>query len=229
MEDPRQYPWPRPAGSFLLDPGSDDPRGLSPDALAALVAGRVPLLAVGSNAAPTRLADKLWGAGCRNPVAVVAVEVADHDAVFASRRAAYGAVPATLEASPGTRLRTHLLYVDPDQREAIDRTEGIGSGVYTVVELAPATIAAIDLDLVVGRPVLAYRDVAGPLRIGGEPRALAALPASRRRWPAWSELDVLGWIATTIGSSIDEVVDGSAGLQTDELLARRAPPDAVQQ
>jgi hypothetical protein len=195
--------------------------------------GRHPLLAVGANGAPTRLARKC-GPGA--PVAVVAVDLADHDAVYAARQASYGAVPATLHPSPGTRLRTHVALLDDAQRAAVDRSEAVPD-VYEVVDVDPALVTAVDGDVELGPVVHAYRATVGALEVDGEPRALAALAAVGRRWPAWSEEEVLAWIGARLGRSIDEVVDRSLGRAAVDAVLRahgtgghdrpgdRCPPD----
>lgn len=231
--DPRSYPWTRPAGSFHLDPATGHHRALRPGEAAPLAVGRHPLLAVGANAAPTRLADKC---GPGPPVAVVAVDLADHDAVYAARQAGHGAVPATLHASPGTRLRTHVALVDGRQRAAIDRSEAVPDA-YEVVDLDPALVTAVDVAVDLGPVVHAYRATAGALEVDGAPRALASLRAVDRRWPAWSEEQVLAWVGAQLGRTIDEVVDRRASRSAVDALLRahrngghvrpgeRRPPD----
>jgi hypothetical protein len=225
VDDPRDYPWPRPSGSYRLDVGTGRHRALLAEEIPSLVEDRSPLLAVGSNAAPARLAVKLRQAPSRDPVAVVAVDLIDHDAVFAARQATYGAVPATFRPSPGTRLRTHTAFVDVEQRAAVDRSEGVASGIYEVVDIDPTLVTPVDLDLAFVRSIPAYRTTVGELRVEGEPRALAALEATRRQWPPWTELEVLHWIAAQLDRSVEDVLAGSSRGDVAALLAaHRGPP-----
>ncbi len=209
MQDPRTYPWDRPRGSYRLEPATGEHRPLRTDETVELLAGRWPRLAVGSNAAPSRLTEKLRRREAVDPLAVVAVDVADHDAAFAAYQASYGAVPATIAPSVGTRLRTHLVLVTEAQRIALDDSEGVPD-TYVHVAVAPGVVTPVDVDVDLSShpEVLAYRATAGTLCVDGTPRALAVLAAEGRRWTAWSEHDVLAWIGSQLGRSADEVADG---------------------
>ncbi len=82
---------------------------------------RTPVLAYGSNAAPVVLARKL--ALSDQPVLVVPARLADFDVVYSSHISPYGALPATLQRSPGTEVRVHVIYMTSAQIGLISATE----------------------------------------------------------------------------------------------------------
>ena len=119
------YPWERPAGSYLLrDGGVELLSELGEPAREALIerfsapaAGRVPLLAIGSNAAPATLQRKFahFEDAADRTVLVVTGRLHDFDVGFAAQPALYGALPATIFPSAGTAVATALLWVTPTQ------------------------------------------------------------------------------------------------------------------
>lgn len=110
VERARGYPWVRPAGSYTLVDGAVQP-------IALITAGRHPLLAIGSNGAPDRLATKFAHHDTREErtVHVVAGWLHDHDVAPAAFPTAYGSHPATPVPSPGTKVRAAILHVTPLQ------------------------------------------------------------------------------------------------------------------
>lgn len=111
------YPFARPACSYLFADGRMCPLDLE------LVEGRVPILASGSNAAPSRLAAKFPGDDGIIPVnrAVLRHFVV----VFAGHFTAYGAVPATLAPYPDARTEIWITWLTPEQLEIMHRSEGV--------------------------------------------------------------------------------------------------------
>jgi len=94
------YPYTVPSYSYLFDAGFAAPIA------EADFAGRVPVLAYGSNAAPDQLIRKFEDVpGTRIPV--TRVSVSGIDAVYAAWFAAYGSVPATIHDAPGTEVFVH--------------------------------------------------------------------------------------------------------------------------
>jgi hypothetical protein len=120
------YPWERPAGSYLLgEDGRATPlselrrrdRERAIERFSAPDAGRVPLLAIGSNAAPETLQRKFAhfeDAGDRTVLGVTG-RLHEFDVGFAAHPTFYGALPATIFPSAGTAVATTLLWVTPAQ------------------------------------------------------------------------------------------------------------------
>lgn len=220
------YPYDRPDGSWVLTGRTGDRRArpLADDELAAAVEGRVAVLAIGANAAPSQLtrkfADRSWG-----DVPVVATALADHDVVYAARVSEYGAVPATLWPCAGVTVSVHTTFLTAAQVARMDETEGLGLG-YRRMEVDPA-----DVDLPVATPpvVHTYDAIAGALAVGRDPVALAAIGAVGRVLPAMDEAGVLAWVAARRATTVEDLLDGLLGpggrARRDELrrwLAARA-------
>lgn len=94
---------------------------LDPDELEVDPQERTAMLAYGSNAAPEVLARKL--ALSDQPVLVVPAWLDDFDVVYSAHISPYGAIPATLQRSPGTRVRAHVVYMTSAQVGLVDATE----------------------------------------------------------------------------------------------------------
>ena len=138
------YPGVRPGASFLLDQdhtlriltpdhtmasgwrvGADPATGMCLDAWLvarglAPLADRRPLLAYGSNANPSKLAN--W-AGLL-PAVVLRCTVTDAAAAWCNGTRARGDVPATLVAAPGVRENHSVMYVTHEHMRIIDGFEG---------------------------------------------------------------------------------------------------------
>jgi hypothetical protein len=179
------YPWARPASSFRL--AGDVAAPLEP-AAARDGAGRVPLLAIGSNGAPRTLARKL--AHLPPPersLAVGAGALHGFDVAATAFPTVYGSFAATLVPSPGTALRCALLWVTPAQLTALAWTEtsyrlGRLAGVRFTPDLAGAP-APTELYAFVSRWGARGRD--------GGPAPLAALEAAGRAVPGVTQEDLL--------------------------------------
>ncbi len=116
------YPWARPAGSFVLRGGETAPlsemaQAERDEAIAEHTEGRLPLLAIGSNGAPTTLARKFAHFGDADDRSALALSgrLRDFDVGFAAQPALYGSLPATLFPSPGTSVSASLLWVTEAQ------------------------------------------------------------------------------------------------------------------
>lgn len=143
------------------------------------LAGRRPLLAYGSNAAPEALVRKL-AADPGTPLPLVRAALADFDAVYSDHLSPYGAVPATLHRSPGTVLTVFVAYPTERQRRLLAATEPNYeerplSGISCVLELGEP-LEAVD----------AFLSRHGYLPLEGSPVALSAVAARHRVFP---ELD----------------------------------------
>lgn len=111
------YPFAIPDRSFVHHRGEvRDPEEVEVD-----LTDRTALLAYGSNAAPEVLDRKL--AGDPDPVLLARSNLLGYDVVYSNHLSAYGAVPATLHASPGTEATVFVAYLSTAQLELIALTE----------------------------------------------------------------------------------------------------------
>ncbi len=144
---------------------------------------RTAMLAYGSNAAPEVLARKL--ALSDQPVLVLPAWLDDFDVVYSAHISPYGAVPATLQRSPGTRVRVHLVYMTDAQVGLVSATEPNYESA-----LIEGAVCQLDDGETVVSPA-AYLSRHGCLLEAETEIALAAVQASGRSFPALSEGEVL--------------------------------------
>jgi hypothetical protein len=121
------YPYPAPEASYLFTHAGTQP--FDP----ALTEGRVPLLAFGSNRAPVQLARKF-----RHiqdvAIPVEAAWLDGFDVVHAATLTRYGAVPAMLHASPGTRVALMVTWLTGAELAHMHSTElGAANYAYATV------------------------------------------------------------------------------------------------
>lgn len=209
------YPWERPPGSYRLDSGRVEPLG---ELGAGEREGRVPLLAIGSNASPAALTTKLAQLERPEDRSLVALAGRLHgfDIGAAAQLALYGALPATPFPSPGTAVAATVLWVTPAQLTQLAWTEVN----YRLGWLR----ARFEVDGGGGsvERALVFVSRFGAFAPGGEPAALAAIPAAGRRAPAFSQeelLDRAAKLALGPGAVAADLVRGI--LEDPEATARR--------
>jgi hypothetical protein len=182
LERAMGYPYPVPSHPFVqLGHGTLDPAEVDLD-----WRRRRPLLAYGSNAAPKALAHKL--ALSDDPVLVVPAWLHGFDVVYSAHISPYGAVPATLQRSPGTVARVHIAYMTSEQLVLVSATEP---------NYEPTTLEAIDCRLDGGEvlaSVSAYISRHDCLLVDGSEVALSAVQATGRAFPDLSEPQVLEYV-----------------------------------
>lgn len=186
------YPYEAPLRSFVqTGPRS---RELGEEDLD--LGGRSALIAYGSNAAPAVLARKL-AALPRQPLPLVRAELADLDVVYSAHISPYGAVPATLQRSPGATVPVFVAYPTPEQLRLLSATEPN----YELRRLR-----GLDLRPELGAPPLdphAYLSRHGCLALAGSEVALAAVDASGRQLPAMGEIEVLDHVRHLLAPELD--------------------------
>ncbi len=181
----KSYPFRIPARSYILADGGYEELpegGPLPD-----LSGRQPVLACGSNQSPERLARKFAGFG-DEPIPVIRARVTGFDAVYSAHFSTSGAIPATLRQAPGATASLFVNWLTPPQQERLHETEAVGRN-YDFGRLDGIEVR---MD---GGGVLAcafaYISRHGCLISDDAPVALAAVPATGRRWPALTEEQVL--------------------------------------
>ena len=158
---------------------------------------RTPVLAYGSNAAPSQLARK-YRRMSNSVIPVLRADVDDIDVVYSAHISRYGAIPATLAGSSGTTLHSFLTWLS-DEELAVMHASELGQpkpvpgnpvpGNYAFGELQGTTISSdVALD---DRPVYAYLSRFGALGLRDKPLALAAVTAMRRAFTPLTKMDIL--------------------------------------
>jgi hypothetical protein len=163
VDEAEGYPYDLREEAFVFRDGGAQPFQ------ADLTAGRTPVLAIGSNGAPRRLARKF---GEDAIVPVLPARLKDHAVVYAAAVTSYGSVPATLVEAAGATALVALTFLDERQLEIMNATEHVGRN-YDLVRLDAAVEAE---DGAVDGGVLAYRSRFGVLRVNGQAVRLAEVP-----------------------------------------------------
>lgn len=173
------YPYANPGRSFVqlgtrtmeLPPGGADLRD------------RTAVLAFGSNAAPSALAGKLAPLADL-PLPLIRAELEGFDVVYSAHISPYGAIPATLQRSPGTVVAVFVAYPTPEQLRLLSATEPN----YELRRLEGVRCRRADGD----EPawVDAYLSRHGCLRVGQSEVSVAAIAARHRRFPALDQAEV---------------------------------------
>ncbi|WP_224392518.1 gamma-glutamylcyclotransferase [Pseudonocardia sp. ICBG1293] len=167
------YPGARPSCSFLHTDGRTHPLTADPsapsgwrvdgrcldDVLAApgapRLAGRVPLLAYGSNACPSKISWMRGARGLTGPVVVLRVRTEGLAAVWAAgRRVVDDQRPATLAALDGAVEEHAVWLVAPEQFAALDAVEGRDADPprYRLARVATGTVSLRNGTGVLDRP-----------------------------------------------------------------------------
>jgi hypothetical protein len=191
------YPWERPAGSYVL---RDDEVELLEDlepakresTVSAFAEERHPLLSIGANAAPTALAAKFAHFSDRvdRELLVLTGDLHDMDVGAVASPPLVGYMPATLFASPGTAVRTAVVWVTPAQATQLTWSEMT----YRLCRLDGARFEMDEADLEV-EDIFAFVSRLGAFCIDGAPIALAAIPARNRTALALTQEELLDVVA----------------------------------
>lgn len=180
------YPYPAPREPFVqLGHRTLDPTEVEIDREA-----RTPVLAYGSNAAPQVLSRKL--ALSDQPVLVVPAHLVELDVVYSAHISPYGAVPATLQRSPGTEVWVHVIYMTSAQLGVVSATEP---------NYEATLLEGIECRLDDGEElsaISAYISRHGCLLRDDSEVALSAVPASGRTFGALSEPEVIEYVRASL-------------------------------
>ncbi len=195
----KAYPFPIPDRSFLYDNG--ETRAL--DHAVMPRAGRVPVLAAGSNQSPEQLHRKYAETADDTVIPSQRGRLHDFDVVYAAHLTAYGSVPATFQASPGTAVTVFVLWLDAAQLRRMHETEGN----YTYDHLTGIRIE-LDDGLAPLSEAFAYSALVGCLNHAGGPLSIAEIAAEGRRFPSASQSEAMGHLRDRLapGRALDDFI-----------------------
>ena len=172
------YPYPAPDHDFMFRDGRAVPVAALTDADRA---GRLPVLAIGSNRAPEQLQRKF----ADMPEAEIAVErvrLAGFDVVHSAHLSGYAALAATLHQAPAVMVDVSITWIPPALMPRMHATEGIGT-FYDFVRLDGVDRTRRGDGAALSGAFASVRRP-GALDFGDGPRGLAAVPARGRPYPA---------------------------------------------
>jgi hypothetical protein len=155
------------------------------------------LLAYGSNASIAGLSRKLADSLHVAVVPLARAILADFEVVYSAHLASYGAIPATLQHSPGARTTVCVLVTTPAQRRLLRRTEPN----YHLAEL-DAVQLRLELGPTLSR-VAAVISRHGALTIDGVEVGVAAVDTTNRRFPARTQAEVLEAVRDVLCPSVE--------------------------
>ena len=181
------------------------------------------LLAYGSNASVGTLSRKLADCLHASLVPVARAILADFEVVYSAHLSPYGAIPATLQYSPGACTTAYLLVVTPAQCRVLRQTE---PNYYF------AKLDAVELCLELGPTLSSVSAVIsrhGAMMIDGTEVGVAAVPTLHRRFPPLTEAEVLEAVRDLVAPGVDlddfileNVRDRRMALRRTEELKRTA-------
>ncbi len=217
----RDYPYTIPRRSFVYRDsgvGEFDP---------SLCSGRTPVLAIGSNQAPERLAQK-FGHDASHVIPVQRARLRDFDVVYSAHISTYGAVPAMLQVSEGSEVELSVTWLNDVQLEIMHHSE------IRTANYAFAAIEKIELSFEGGGAVssaYAYVSSRGHLRHDGDAVALSAIECSGRRFRAMSTAQALELVRERVAPELDAdafvlrlIADEAYRREVVQLLAADAVP-----
>ena len=183
-----KYPYDAPEGGFVLASGrllnleQAQLDQMDEDPHRGVLAGRTPVLSVGSNRAPVQLLRKF---GPDSFLPVTPARLHDCDITHAAILGYYAAVPCTAFPSPGTIVDLNVVWLDDDQLLQMHRTEGINVAYDFVV------METVEHQFTVRPgPVFGYVARAGVLDCGdGEPAGLSAIPSHGRKFKTLTQAE----------------------------------------
>lgn len=212
------YPWPRPDGSFLLAEGEGrlladldpDTRSRTIAAFTGSASQRTPMLAIGSNASPEGLWRKFghFEDPADRTLLALTRKLHDFDVGASAELALYGALPATLFPSPGTRVDVTAIWLTDVQLTQLAWAEipyRIGR-LDTTFEFDPAISASGPSGF---GSALVFINRFGAFAPEGKPIPLEKIPAERRIHPPAGQVELLGMTAEMAfgpGASAEDLV-----------------------
>ena len=186
--------------------------------------GRTAVLAVGSNRAPSRLAQKFLGVN-DSSIPVQCAWLKDFDIVYAAQLSSYGAVPAMLQRAPGVTVELAITWLNDEQLEIMHATEG---GYYY------AEIEGINLTCDDGTQmdsVKLYVGCDGHLMHKQKPIALLDIRVQDRLYPAYNTAEVLQIINRRVAHDLQHddfvlrvIEDTNFRRRCSNILARDSVP-----
>ena len=201
----KTYPFPIPSKSFIFADGQSlkiGPGDRSPD-----LSNRTPVLAVGSNQSPEQLARKFPGADWA-PIPVIRVRLRDFDSVYSAHITSYGAIPATLQVSPGVEVALFITWLDASQLVRMHETE-LSSANYRFGKLN-----TINLEVEIGPPlggVYVYTSTHGTLCDTNGPIPVAEVDARGRHRLGLNQIAIQRYVRDllTLKMELDTFIVGS--------------------
>ncbi|MBU9723272.1 MULTISPECIES: hypothetical protein [Bacillaceae] len=157
-----------------------------------------PVLAIGSNGAPEQLARKFKDKE-NTIIPVIKAKLYDFDVVYSAHITSYGAAPATLQVSQGTKVDLKVTYLTNELLEIMNKTESVGVN-YDLVNLKNVKVEFENGHVL--STVYCYISNHGCLTINNECIPLTATRADNRKYESMTTQDVLKKINQVHGEGL---------------------------
>lgn len=216
------YPFETPGASYLyrdgdvqaLEAGADAGAGLGPEP-------RAPVIAVGANRAPAQLRRKLAALAGPQAAPVVRGWLTGFDVVYSAHFTRYGAVPATLCPSPGTRVEVAVAWLTDEQLEAVHASESLGRN-YAFGRVADVALE-LEAPFAGGRALdeaHCYVSRHGAVTHEAAPVGLSAIAARARAFAAFAQREAMSLARdhAAPGEALESLIPGLVA--DGELRAR---------
>ncbi|MCC9624307.1 hypothetical protein LPB41_21710 [Thalassospira sp. MA62] len=201
------YPYHAPEHDFVFCGATDNPAPMpkNGDDCREILRARSPVLAVGSNRAPRQLARKFSHHNLSDVIPVTHGWMDHHDIVYSPHVTGYGAFPATLAPSSGTRVRISVTWLTAAQLAHMHVTESVPN--HYRYETIGWQAASLDCGIT-GDHLGLYQSTAGHRFNDGKTFALSAISAQNRQFTALSQWDIMARLAKQSGEtrSVDFVL-----------------------
>jgi len=163
------YPYDRPDHSYCLDGSAvvDLPIDIS-------LSGRIPVIACGSNAAPSQLIRK-FDSIRTDPIYVTKARLDNFLCCYSAHITSYGSIPATLAYIQGTSTDCHITWLTEQQLDHMHKTEAVGKN-YRYSRLEKLDLLCEVTGLITA--AYSYVSLFGSLLDSGIPIAVSGIKAT---------------------------------------------------
>ena len=167
-------------------------------------AGRVPVIAHGSNRAPDQLRRK-YGEAAEIPVSRAWLH--DYDVVYSAHVSRYGSIAANLHHAPGVQVEVFVTWLDEPQLIRMHETE-LGGEVYIYGRMDGITLELEEGPANGLAEAYVYLSRRGCLATAGQPLALAEVAARDRAHVAMAQVQALDLVHGRHGgdAALDDVI-----------------------
>ena len=195
MERATLYPYESPKINFLIKKGVLKNLPTDYD-----FSNRIPVLAIGSNRNPAQIIRKF---GNENEIPVTNAILKNCDVIHSSLISYYGAVPATIWPSSGSRVNLSINWLNDLQLKKMHETEAVGKA-YDFVVFDDETVILDDYKNS-SKTVYGYVAISGGLKFDDSmPRALSAISNQKRTLKNATQEEAIKKVASYILEKVDQ-------------------------
>ena len=224
------YPYATPGHSYLYRSDAVVPLEA---ANGEVFAGRVPVVAHGSNRSPHQIHRKFgtWSPD-ESEIPVSRAWLSDYDVVYSAHVTRYGSIAANLQHKEGARVELYVTWLDDRQLTRMHETE-MGGKTYDYGHLTGVTLELEEGPAPQVGEVSVYLSRRGCLSRDDRPVALAA-SAGNGRHPALAQEDILSFVRDRFRPEkdldlhiLETIRETSARKRLiEEMMAAAVPPNA---